>query len=136
MTTIRSEPCNTCPYRRDVPSGVWSVEEYEKLREFDRPMADQPQHAFACHATPEHYCSGWGAVGGFDMLALRVRACAGHPAEWDGVIPEPSTALFASHTEAADHGMRDVDAPSIDALTAMDRLFGKYPDRIKPIDAR
>lgn len=29
----RTEPCETCPYRRDVPSGVWSADEYRKLIE-------------------------------------------------------------------------------------------------------
>lgn len=24
-------PCGTCPYRRDVPAGIWHGEEYAKL---------------------------------------------------------------------------------------------------------
>jgi hypothetical protein len=27
----RRRPCSSCPYRRDVPSGLWSAEEYDKL---------------------------------------------------------------------------------------------------------
>lgn len=27
----RSQPCDTCPYRQDAPSGLWSASEYAKL---------------------------------------------------------------------------------------------------------
>nr|WP_280343300.1 DUF6283 family protein [Nocardia neocaledoniensis] len=30
-------PCVSCPYRRDVPSGVWDFGEYEKLRGYVPP---------------------------------------------------------------------------------------------------
>ena len=30
---VRSQPCSSCPYRKDVPSGVWAHHEYEKLRD-------------------------------------------------------------------------------------------------------
>lgn len=30
--TPRKTPCASCPYRKDVPSGVWEASEYEKLR--------------------------------------------------------------------------------------------------------
>lgn len=127
MTSIRTEPCTACPYRRDVPSGLWDESEYEKLRRYDAPMAEQPQAAFACHATADHYCAGWGAVGGFDLLALRIRSSVRHAAKWDGVIPTPTTPLFDSHTEACEHGLRDIEAPSEDARAAVDRLVAKHP---------
>jgi hypothetical protein len=44
-----SNPCGSCPYRRDVPSGVWDAAEYEKLPRYDGPMADQPARLFLCH---------------------------------------------------------------------------------------
>lgn len=28
IDTIRSMPCVACPYRQDVPSGIWSADEY------------------------------------------------------------------------------------------------------------
>ena len=37
-------PCGSCPYRKDVPSGVWAVSEYLKLVEYDRPTGEQPVH--------------------------------------------------------------------------------------------
>jgi hypothetical protein len=34
-------PCPSCPYRKDVPSGVWAPEEYDKLPAYDN---DTPSH--------------------------------------------------------------------------------------------
>lgn len=48
-----------CPYRKDVPSGVWDASEYDKLPAYDAPTAEQPFAPFACHATPEKLCHGW-----------------------------------------------------------------------------
>lgn len=45
--TVRTEPCSSCPYRRDVPSGVWHREEYEKLLQYDDSTEILP--AFMCH---------------------------------------------------------------------------------------
>jgi hypothetical protein len=120
---IRSNPCSACPYRCDVPSGVWSHHEYEKLRDYDKPTGDQPFAYFACHATPEHLCNGWAVVhtnrgNEFDLLALRLL----------GVTEEATSnvALFASGNEAADHGQRDIEDPSDEALEAVAKLMKKY----------
>lgn len=40
--TLRDNPCHSCPYRRDVPSGVWATEEYDKLLPYDADTASQP----------------------------------------------------------------------------------------------
>jgi hypothetical protein len=56
-------------------------------------------------------------------LALRLYA-----AMHDRVkIPEATVPLFDTHTEAADHGRREIEAPSDDAIQMMDRLARKYP---------
>ena len=117
-------PCSSCPYRTDVPSGVWAFEEYEKLRGYDAPTGEQPFAYFACHATPEHYCNGWAIAhttrgNEYDLLALRLQ---GYPE-----IPEPVVALFASGNDAADHGQTDVTKPSEASVTTMARLMRKYP---------
>jgi Family of unknown function (DUF6283) len=124
VTEVRSNPCSACPYRCDVPSGVWEHHEYEKLREYDNITPDQPFAPFMCHATPEHLCSGWAVVHTsrgheFDLLALRM---IGYPD-----IPVPTVALFPSGNEAADHGQAEIEAPSTEALEAVDRLLRKYP---------
>ena len=135
---VRSEPCSSCPYRRDVPSGIWAWHEYEKLRDYDLPTAEQPWNVFVCHATPDHYCNGWVLVHNnrgpdpdnpmsvhpYDLLALRLSEGMGR---WSGRIPESKTPLFSSGNEAADHGQRDISAPSPEARNTVDRLTRKYP---------
>lgn len=122
----RSQPCSACPYRCDVPSGVWAHEEYEKLREYDAPTGDQPFAVFACHATPESLCHGWTVVHTnrgheYDLLALRLRG-----ADYN-MIPEPTVALFDSGNDAADWGQRDLEDPSDEAQETVARLLRKYP---------
>ena len=123
MSTIRSQPCSACPYRSDVPSGIWAFEEYEKLRRYDAPTSEQPIAAFSCHATPEHLCHGWAVVHSsrgheHDLLALRI---VGSPE-----IRASSVELFASGNAAADHGQRDVENPSDAAVATSERLLRKY----------
>ncbi len=68
-------PCGSCPYRQDVPSGVWAADEYRLLPRFDLDTAFQPLHVFLCHQNTGHLCAGW--CGTHDMvenLGLRVAA--------------------------------------------------------------
>ena len=123
MSEVRSMPCSACPYRRDVPSGLWAAHEYDKLRAYDLPTGDQPFGVFACHATPEHLCNGWAIChtsrgNEYDLLALRLFG--------SGEIPEPVVPLFASGNEAADHGQADIEEPSDEAKAAVDKLMRKY----------
>jgi hypothetical protein len=125
---IRSMPCEACPYRRDVPSGLWAKHEYEKLRGYDNATAYQPPGPFSCHATPEFHCHGWAVVHGrqtgeHDLLAFRM-----YPPE--GEIPPPGVPLFESGNEAADHGERDIENPGPEAIAVVDRLTRKY-DRLE-----
>jgi Family of unknown function (DUF6283) len=125
MSKVRPLPCEACPYRRDVPSGLWAEHEYDKLVEYDRPTGSQPFAAFACHASPEALCHGWAVTHTtrgheFDLLALRLEP-------QDGPIPAPVIPLFASGSEAAEHGKTDLDAPSAEAKAAVARLQRKHP---------
>lgn len=124
--TIRSQPCSACPYRLDVPSGVWDASEYDKLRPYDRPTGDQPWAGFACHATPEHFCHGWAVVHmrrgrRYELLALRLLP--------EMEIPDAGVPLFDSGTDAADWGQQDHDNPSTEAIEVINRLIRKY-DRL------
>ncbi len=125
-------PCDYCPYRRDVPSGVWAASEYAKLPDYDRPTGDQPPGVFLCHKRNTHVCAGWagchGAQGaadhGYDLLALRFAALFNIPEEVVAAVevyrsPVP---LFGSALEAAEHGMREVDAVGPEAVAAMEKL--------------
>jgi Family of unknown function (DUF6283) len=129
VTDIRKESCLACPYRRDVPSGVWAASDYDKLPEYDKETFNQPPGAFMCHATPEVYCHGWVVVHGrqdhaHEPLAFR----------FAGIDPdtvEEHTPLFSSGTEACEHGKRDIENPSEEAMNVMRRLSDKY-ERLRP----
>jgi hypothetical protein len=130
MSEVRKEPCTSCPYRRDVPSGLWAAHEYDKLLAYDAPTAEQPMAPFMCHATPEHFCHGWAVCHSnrgheFELLALRLAASRNLGILPD--VPEPFVPLFGSGAEAAEHGKRDIEEPSPEAGQAVDRLLRKYP---------
>jgi hypothetical protein len=120
---IRNQPCSSCPYRQDAPSGLWSAETYDKLIPYDEPTWGQPMAPFACHATPEHECHGWAVChsnrgGEHELLALRL-------ADF-GEVPEAAVPLFSSGTEAAKHGKHDIENPSEEAKDAVAKLMNKY----------
>ena len=124
---IRKVPCEACPYRQDVPSGVWAHEEYEKLRRYDAETASQPFVGFACHATPKKFCHGWAVVhtsrgNEHDLIALRLAGVQ--------EIPEPKVPLFGSGNEAADHGQAEIEDPTEEAMHVADRLTRKH-ERIR-----
>jgi hypothetical protein len=71
-------PCETCPYRRDVPAGVWSADEYAKLPAYDRPTQQQPPAVFLCHQHDGRACAGWaGCHDADELLALRLAPLRG-----------------------------------------------------------
>lgn len=119
-------PCGSCPYRRDVPSGIWAREEYEKLPRFDGETWEQDATVFLCHRQDGRLCAGW--VGVHDMvesLGLRLAVAGGriHPAV-AGALPEyaTETPLFASGAEAGEHGLRDLEQPGDAARRLITRL--------------
>lgn len=124
-------PCGSCPYRKDVPSGVWAPEEYEKLPLYDGPLITQPVGAFFCHQQDGRLCAGW--VGCHDMddsLGLRMAHSHGHistegaQAAVDYVSRVP---LWESGQAARDHGMAEVDAPSPKAERIVQKLVKTVP---------
>lgn len=130
-------PCGSCPYRRDVPSGVWNESEYAKLPRYDGTTSEQMAAgaltAFACHQQNGRLCAGW--VGCHDMneslgLRMAVRIGTVSPEGWedamDYVSPVP---LFASGAEAAAHGMAEVEEPGVHARRTIDRLERKRGSR-------
>lgn len=115
-------PCGTCPYRLDVPAGIWDASEYEKLPRYDGDTVEQlineAYSLFFCHQNDGHLCAGW--VGCHDMneaLALRIHAVAEET--FDYVSPVP---LFESGAAAAAHGLSGVDDPDRRARAAIAKL--------------
>lgn len=121
---IRVQPCEACPYRRDVASGVWSLDEYAKLPPYDQETFNQPFEWFGCHATPDFLCHGWAVVHSnrgheYELLALRLMHV-------EDPIPTPSVPLFASGKEAAEHGIRALRRPGRKARQTIERLKKRY----------
>lgn len=126
-------PCSSCPYRRDVPSGVWAREEYEKLRRYDAPTWAQPPALFLCHLASGRVCAGWaGCHDGDHLLSLRIAVADGRmtvedveaTATYQSPVP-----LFATGEEAAAHGLAEVATPSQAAIQAMSKITQTRKDR-------
>lgn len=126
-------PCGSCPYRKDVPSGVWEGNEYDKLPEYDEPTGNQPIGVFLCHQQDGRVCAGW--AGCHDMnenLAIRISASTGLMDEdtFEAILSyETSVPLWDSGSEAASHGYEQLYDPDPDAQRVIDKLKGKSADR-------
>jgi hypothetical protein len=121
-----AHPCASCPYRVDVPAGVWAEEEYHKLPGYDRETMHQPPVVFLCHQRNGHICSGW--AGCHDMgqsLGVRFAVMSGALTgdDIDALFDyESPVRLFGSGAEAAEHGLSGVDSPDDRAVEAIGKL--------------
>jgi len=121
---VRPNPCSTCPYAVETPSGVWSPEEYEKLRLFD-DQHNPRMATFLCHHSPmteaDAICRGWLTVHRkhpmVRVLILRGAITA------DEVYREPTVELYESGTEAADAGEMNIGNPGPRARKAIAKLL-------------
>lgn len=120
-------PCGSCPYRRDVPAGIWAEEEYAKLPAYDGETWQQPPALFMCHQQDGCLCGGWlAAHDRRNLLALRIAGPRLDPAVWDY---EPGVPVFSSGAEAAAHGLSGVDAPDAAAQRKIAGLVRKQKER-------
>jgi hypothetical protein len=132
---VAKAPCKSCPYRKDVPSGVWHASEYDKLPLYDGEIIEQvikgATQLFDCHQKDGHLCAGWvGTHGARNLLAGRLHANELDPSVWDYQSP---ASLFASGQEACDHGKREIDEPGPKAQQIVGRLIKKREDiRLMP----
>lgn len=124
-----ARPCPSCPYRRDVPSGVWHPEEYAKLALYDEQPGETPRlETFRCHwqtATGRStVCVGWLGCHGLDAVAVRLALAMG-ALTMDVVERAVGTdvVLYESGTEAAVMGLRDINDPSPEAQAFIARLL-------------
>lgn len=109
----RPAPCRSCPYRKDVPSGVWHPDEYAKLPLYDKETGEQPPGLFMCHCGGgSMMCRGWLDTHGVEeLLAIRVSLLLGTVSPEIMDLPKSPVPLFPSGKAACDHGMRDVTHP-------------------------
>lgn len=124
-------PCGSCPYRRDCPSGLWHESEYDKLREFDLPTQEQSGRVFLCHQTPAKLCAGW--VGTHDMdesMAMRIGMIHGLTPEDVAAVRAYTTdvPLFGSGEEAYQHGMREYENPRPETARVVKKIATKRKD--------
>lgn len=130
-------PCTSCPYRRDVPSGIWAASEYAKLPAYDADTAAQPSQVFLCHQNDHdsdrtRVCAGWaGCHDGTHLLALRFAAVTGSmtPEAIDATMDYRSPVpLWRSGTEAARHGLAEIGRPGGRALETMSKISRRRGD--------
>jgi hypothetical protein len=117
-------PCGSCPYRKDVPSGIWARHEYNKLPKYDGETWEQSPHICLCHQRNGCICGGWLACHGpGELLALRFSRKL-DPSVFDYQTDVP---VFASGAEARAHGLKEYKRPGTRALkmTVGLRKWGK-----------
>lgn len=136
--TARPRPCASCPYRRDVPSGVWDTAEYDKLITYDGSIAEQAvaggTGVFACHQADGHVCSGWLAHRDpAELLAVRLGLMNG---SLDASVLDYTTEveLFGSGAEAAQHGKAEIEHPSDAARAVVEKITTVRAARGQPVE--
>lgn len=128
--TVAPNPCATCPYRKDTPSGIWAQEEYDKLPEWDEPMA--LRGVFLCHngckdTKDKMLCRGWFEVHR-DNISVKL---AEFKTELTKANRKPTKVpLYASGAEARAAGMAEIELPSDEAFEAMGKITEKR-ERLK-----
>lgn len=117
--------CSTCPYRRDTPPGIWSAEEYAKLRGYDEQWGQDPVIAvFHCHQETATgcptVCRGWLSTHR-ECVAVRL-ACAMGLLCFQDVPQDVEPLYYGTGNEAADAGLVGVPEPGSAAKAAIHRL--------------
>lgn len=141
-TSLRApapRPCESCPYRRDVPAGIWAGEEYAKLRRYDADTPGQPQSMFQCHqadaeSDARRVCAGWaGCHDGEGLLSLRLALLSGRidsVTYWAVVEYKTPVPLFPSGNAAADHGESGIDEPVAEACRLIRKISRTRSDLV------
>jgi hypothetical protein len=125
-------PCGSCPYRRDVPSGVWAEEEYAKLPPYDAPETyNQPMGLFLCHQQDGRVCAGWAGCHDMDQnLAIRLHAREMPEHVWEAILDyETDVPLWESGAAAAAHGMAGIENPDDKARRTIEKVAKKVQAR-------
>lgn len=129
---VAKVPCGSCPCRRDVPSGLWAKEEYEKLLVYDGSIAEQLLRGavgvFQCHQRDGNLCAGWLACHGPDnLVALRTTRLPLDPAVFDYQTDVP---VFTSGAAAYRHGLARITRPGKRAVAMVAGLVKKFGGRL------
>jgi hypothetical protein len=119
--TCAPNPCATCPYRKDVPSGVWAKEEYDKLPNWDNIMG---RGVFLCHngsadTKGKVLCRGWMEVHEQNIF---VRLAMAQTKFNDANIKPTKVPLYKSGAAARKAGLRDLNRPNLKAMAAVAKI--------------
>lgn len=118
--TCAPNPCNTCPYRRDTPVGIWHQGEYDKLPQWDEQMAFAG--IFLCHNNPSGLCRGWVEVHNRNM-AVRIAMAQ---VEWNESNLKPTKVpLYRSGSEARRAGLKGIRRPNDKARQSIQKLLAR-----------
>lgn len=123
----RKSPCASCPYRKNVPSGVWDESEYQKLPRYDGDIPEQlvngGTNLFMCHQQDGCLCSGWLSHREHPSELLAIRLAAGsNRIDAEAIDYSTDVPLFHSGKAAAEHGMREIEEPSYKACQVIKKI--------------
>jgi len=143
---VPKRACSSCPYRRDVPSGVWAADHYHVLKELDCRrtiklpyptkdgivMLDTPNPSpgtFHCHQSnatgKPTVCRGWLSVER-NSIGARLLQMDEMPTE------DESDFYYSTGTEACEAGLKGIESPSPEARALVEKLIargaGKWED--------
>jgi hypothetical protein len=133
---IHRSPCVSCPYRKDVPSGIWASQEYDKIEQYDAPTFAQPRGVFMCHQQDESLCRGWLDCHGDSLLSVRMACSTGLLDETqvvEALVVGPSVPVFATAKEASKHGRKAIARPGPKAQALMDKILSQRERKMKEI---
>lgn len=122
----RKTPCASCPYRQNVPQGIWDWSEYSKLERYDADTAEQPVNLFMCHQGEGDICMGWWSCGDdpFELLAVRLAVIRGE-IDLEELEKRANVPIHPTHTAAAGHGVMGINNPDARARAAIDKIVTK-----------
>jgi hypothetical protein len=116
--SARAKPCAECPWRTDVPTGVFPAEAFR----VSAPTSyDAALSAFSCHmsgAGKPATCAGFLARHGENNLLARIAAIEGCRPSSDGGLP-----LYASYREMAVANGVDPDDEVLAAVRGNDDVW-------------
>lgn len=124
---VAPRPCNTCPYLRSTPRGIWHPTEYAKLVEYD-DRGELPAIAtFHCHqenvTKVPTVCKGWLGVHR-DGIAVRFAVVRGD-VSIDDVPTDQDPTLYSSGAEAQEFGTLPPSDLGAAALAAQAKLLAR-----------
>lgn len=133
---LHKSPCVSCPYRKDVPSGIWAAQEYDKIEQYDKPTFAQPRGVFMCHQQDNSLCRGWLDCHGYNLLSVRMACSTGKLSAIEvesALVAGPSVPVFATAGDASKHGRKSIARPGPKAQALMDKLLSQRERKIKEI---